>query len=233
MSSEARLIIKVKDLNEHCPRLVNFSSDPYLFLSRQRFQRKSFGEKFTYRLFAFDKDVSDQSNITFELLQSSYSHLFDLSSAGILTVKELPAKLPSIVELDYILQDQFLVNPCRKQDKLILLIGEISSDRDYLIDQYEKQLDNSQQHRLMTQKLANNKRKKQETLFIFLAFSLSTLIILIGIFSLLFLICCRKEKDQETIRRKSSSLIDERKQHSPHSFLTDSNGKSSLLPVRR
>ena len=233
MTGEAKLTIRVNDINEHCPILVNFSSEPYLFLSRQRFQKRNHGEKLTYRLFAFDKDISDQSNITFELLPSTYSDLFSLSSNGLLTVNDLPPKLPSIIELDYVLQDQFVFQPCRREDKLILLIGEISADKDYLIDQYEKQLENSQHHRLMTQKLANTKRKKQETLFIFLAFSLSTLIILIGIVSLLFLICCRKEKNGQSIRRKSSSLMDDSKQQSPHSFLTDSNGKSSLLPPLR
>jgi hypothetical protein len=149
-------------------------------------------------------------------------------------------KIPSIIELDYSLTDTFLPEPCIKQDKLIILIGDTSNDRDYLINEYEKQLETSQHHRLMTQKLANTKRKRQETIILFLTFSFSALIIFIGIFSLLFLLCCRKRKHnrERSITTKSSSLInpsllDDSKQQSPHSFITDCNGKSSLLPPLR
>jgi len=235
------LVIKVNDINEYCPHLVNFSSEPYIFVSRQRFFKKNSIEKFTYRLFAFDKDISDQSNITFKLIPSTYSNIFKLNSNGLLTIDELPLKIPSIIELDYSLTDTFLPEPCIKQDKLIILIGDTSIDRDYLISEYEKQLETSQHHRLMTQKLANNKRKRQETIIIFLTFSLSTIIICLGIFSLLFLLCCRKQKKrnrERSITTKSSSLInpsllEDSKQQSPHSFITDSNGKSSLLPPLR
>lgn len=177
------------------------------------------------RLMAFDLDLSDQSNITFELLESDWSNLFDLDRQGLLTIRELPLKLPSMIELDLALRDTFVVDPCRKEEKLIVLIGELSSERDALIDQYEKQLANSQEHRLMTQKLATNKRKKQETLLIFFAFSLSTLIICLGIVSLLIVVCCRTKTNNNEQRRTLTPAIDE----SPHSFITDSNGKSSLL----
>jgi hypothetical protein len=235
------LTIKVNDINEYCPHLVNFSSEPYIFVSRQRFLRRNSIENFTYRLFAFDKDISDQSNITFKLLPSIYSNIFKLNSNGLLTIDELPLKIPSIIELDYSLTDTFLPQPCIKQDKLIILIGDSSIDRDYLINEYEKQLETSQHHRLMTQKLANNKRKRQEIIIIFLTFSLSTIIICLGIFSLLFLLCCRKQKKrnrERSITTKSSSLInpsllEDSKQQSPHSFITDCNGKSSLLPPLR
>jgi len=231
----------VNDINEYCPHLVNFSSEPYIFVSRQRFLKKSSIEKFLYRLFAFDKDISDQTNITFTLLPSKYSDIFKLSSDGLLTIDELPVKIPSIIELDYSLTDTFLPEPCIKQDKLIILIGDTSIDRDYLVNEYEKQIETSQHHRLMTQKLANNKRKRQETIILFLTFSLSTIIIFIAIFSLLFLICCRKQTKrnrERSIKTKSSSLInpsllDDSKQQSPHSFITDCNGKSSLLPILR
>ena len=241
LSNEAKLIIKVNDINEYCPNLVNFSSEPYIFVSRQRLLKKSLGEKLTYRLFAFDKDISDQSNITFNFLSSTYSNIFNLSSNGLLTIDELPLNIPSIIELDYSLTDTFSPEPCIKQDKLVLLIGDLSTDRDHLIHEYEKQLKTSQHHHLMTQKLANNKRKKQESLIIFLTFTFSILIIFIGIFSLLFLLCCRKQKRrkrQQSITTKSSSLInpsllDDSKQQSPHSFITDCNGKSSFLPTLR
>jgi hypothetical protein len=236
------LTIKVNDLNEYCPHLVNFSSEPYIFISRQRYFKKSSSiEQFTYHLFAFDKDISDQTNITFKLLTSTYSNLFQLNSNGLLTINELPLIIPSIIELDYSLTDTFISEPCIKQDKLIILIGETNNDRENLIQEYEKQLETSQHHRLMTQKLANNKRKRQETIIIFLTFSLSTIIIFIGIFSLLFLLCCRKQKKrnrERSITTKSSSLIspsllEDSKQQSPHSFITDCNGKSSLLPPLR
>ena len=241
LSSEAKLTIKVNDINEFCPRLVNFSSEPYIFIFRQRFSKKNPIENFTYRLFAYDDDISDQSNITFKLLPSTYSHIFKLNPNGLLTIDDLPSKAPSMIELDFSLADSFFPEPCIKQDKLTILIGETSNDRDHLINEYEKQLENSQNHRLMTQKLANNKRKRQETIVIFLTFSLSTLIIFVGIFSLLFFICCRKQKKrnrQRSITTKSSSLInpsllDDSKQQSPHSFITDCNGKSSLLPPLR
>ena len=242
LSSEAKLTIKVNDVNEYCPNLVNFSSEPYVFVSRQRFSKKSTKEKFTYRFFAFDKDVTDQSNVTFQLLASIYSSWFQLTSNGVLSIDELPATIPSIIELNYSLSDAFAGEPCVKHDKFIVLIGDLSTDREHLINEYEKQVETSQHHRWMTQKLANNKRKKQETLFIFFAFSLSTLIIFIGISTLLFLICCRKGKRRErqrSITTKSSSLInpslmdDNSKQQSPHSFITDCNGKSSLLPSLR
>jgi len=150
-------------------------------------------------------------------------------------------KIPSIIELDYSLTDTFAFEPCIKQDKLIILIGDTNIDRENLIHEYEKQLETSQHHRLMTQKLANNKRKRQETIIIFLTFSLSTIIIFVGIFSLLFLLCCRKQKKrnrERSITTKSSSLIspsllEDSKQQSPHSFITDCNGKSSLLPPLR
>ncbi|CAF0818507.1 unnamed protein product [Adineta steineri] len=241
LSSEAKLNIKVNDLNEYCPHLINFTSDPYIFISRQRFLKKTSIEKFLYRLFAFDKDISDQTNITFTLLPSTYSHIFNLNSNGLLTIEELPTKIPSIIILDYTLTDTFFPEPCIKQDKLVILIGDTPIDRDYLVNEYEKQLETSQHHRLMTQKLANNKRKRQETIIVFLTFSLSTIVIFIGIFSLLFLICCRKQKKrnrERSITTKSSSLInpsllDDSKQQSPHSFITDCNGKSSLLPPLR
>lgn len=241
LSSEAKLTIKVNDLNEYCPNVVNFTSEPYIFISRQRFSENNLNENFTYRLFAYDKDISDQSNITFKFLPSEYSNIFKLNSNGLLIINELPLKLPSIIELDYTLTDTFLVEPCIKTEKLVLLIGKTIIDRDYLINEYEKQLETSQHHRLMTQKLANNKRKKQETIIIFLTFSLSTIIIFLGIFSLLFLICRRKNKRrhrQRSITTKSSSLInpsllEDSKQQSPHSFITDCNGKSSLLPSLR
>jgi hypothetical protein len=242
LSSEAKLTIKVNDINEYCPQLVNFSSEPYIFISRQRFSKKLSNEIFTYRLFAYDKDISDQSNITFKLLPSIYSNIFKLNSNGLLTIDDLPSKDPSIIELDYSLTDTFYPEPCIKQDKLIILIGDTTNDRDYLINQYEKQLETSQNHRLMTQKIANTKRKRQETIIIFLTFSFSALIIFIGLFSLVFLICCRKQKNQHLRKRsittKSSSLInpsllDDSKQQSPHSFITDCNGKSSLLPPLR
>ncbi|CAF1392822.1 unnamed protein product [Rotaria sp. Silwood1] len=240
LSSEAKLTIKVNDINEYCPHLVNFSSEPYIFVSRQRF-KKSPGEIFTYRLFAFDKDITDQSNITFNLLPSKYSYLFKLNSNGFLTIDDLPLKTPSIMELDYSLTDTFFPEPCIKQDKLIILIGDTSIDRDYLINEYEKQLESSQHQRSMIQRLANNKRKKQETIIILLTFSLSTLIICLGVLCLLFLLCCRKQKRrnrERSITTKSSSLInpsllDDSKQQSPHSFITDCNGKSSLLPPLR
>ncbi len=241
LSSEAKLTIKINDLNEHCPQLANFSSKPYIFVSRQRFSKTNSIEKFSYRLFAFDKDISDQFNITFKLLSSTYSNLFQLKSNGLLTIDELPSKIPPIIELDYSLTDTFFPDPCIKQEKLIILIGDTTMDRDYLINEYERQLETSQHHRLMTQKLANNKRKRQETIIIFLTFSLSTIIIFVGIFSLLFLLCCRKQKKrnrERSITTKSSSLIspsllDDSKQQSPHSFITDCNGKSSLLPTLR
>lgn len=228
-------------MNEYCPNVVNFTSEPYIFISRQRFSENNLNENFTYRLFAYDKDISDQSNITFKFLPSEYSNIFKLNSNGLLIINELPLKLPSIIELDYTLTDTFLVEPCIKTEKLVLLIGKTIIDRDYLINEYEKQLETSQHHRLMTQKLANNKRKKQETIIIFLTFSLSTIIIFLGIFSLLFLICRRKNKRrhrQRSITTKSSSLInpsllEDSKQQSPHSFITDCNGKSSLLPSLR
>ncbi|CAF1353273.1 unnamed protein product [Rotaria sordida] len=240
LSSEAKLTIKVNDINEYCPHLVNFSSEPYIFISRQRF-KKNLGEIFQYRLFAYDKDISDQSNITFNLLSSKYSSIFKLNSNGLLTIDDLPLKIPSIIELDYSLTDRFFPEPCIKQGKLIILIGDTSIDRDYLINEYEKQLETSQHQRLMTQKLTNNKRKKQEIIIIFLTFSLSTLIIFLGVFCLLFLICCRKHKRrnrERSITTKSSSLInpsllEDSKQQSPHSFITDCNGKSSLLPPLR
>lgn len=235
------MTIKVNDINEFCPRLVNFSSEPYIFVSRQRYLTKASTEKFTYRLFAFDKDISDQSNITFRLLPSTYSKLFQINSNGLLTINELTLRIPSIIELDYSLTDAFAVDPCVKQEKLIVLLGDTTNDRDSLIHEYEKQLETSQDHRLMTQKLANNKRKRQETIIIFLTFSLSTIIIFVGIFSLLFLLCCRKQKRRSRERPttiKSSSLInpsllEDSKQQSPHSFITDCNGKSSLLPPLR
>ena len=242
LSSEAKLIIKVNDINEYCPQLVNFTSEPYIFISRQRYFKKNLFENFTYRLFAYDKDISDQSNITFKLLLSTYSNIFQLTSFGLLTIKEFPSKqLPSIIELDYSLTDTFLPESCIKQDKLIILIADTIIERDYLINEYEKQLETSQNHRLMIQKLSNNKRKRQETIIIFLTFSLSTLIIFIAIFSLLFLFCSRKQKRRQrerSITTKSSSLInpsllEDGKQQSPHSFITDCNGKSSLLPQLR
>ncbi|CAF0733198.1 unnamed protein product [Adineta steineri] len=49
LSSEAKLNIKVNDLNEYCPHLINFTSDPYIFISRQRFLKKTSIEKFLYR----------------------------------------------------------------------------------------------------------------------------------------------------------------------------------------
>ncbi|CAF3388080.1 unnamed protein product [Rotaria socialis] len=240
LSSDAKLTIKVNDINEYCPHLVNFSSEPYIFVSRQRF-KKTPAEKFSYRLFAFDKDISDQSNITFNLLPSTYSSAFKLTTNGLLTIDDLPLKLPSIIELDYSLTDTFFPEPCIKQDKLIILIGDTSIDRDYLINEYEKQLETSQHQRLITQKLANNKRKKQETIILFLTFSLSTSVIFLGILCLLCLFCCRKQKRrnrQRSITTKSSSLInpsllEDSKQQSPHSFITDCNGKSSLLPPLR
>lgn len=220
--------------------MVNFSSEPYIFVSRQRFKKAS-GEKFLYRLFAFDKDISDQSNITFQLLPSIYSSMFKLSLNGLLTIDDLPSKIPSIIELDYSLTDTFFPEPCIKQDKLIVLIGDTSIDRDYLINEYEKQLETSQHQRLITQKLANNKRKKQETIILFLAFSLSTSVIFLGILCLLCFICCRKQnrrQRQRSATTKSSSLVnpsllEDSKQQSPHSFMTDCNGKSSLLPPLR
>ncbi|CAF3868015.1 unnamed protein product [Rotaria magnacalcarata] len=240
LSSDAKLTIKVNDINEYCPHLVNFSSEPYIFVSRQRF-KKIPAEKFSYRLFAFDKDISDQSNITFNLLPSTYSSAFKLTTNGLLTIDDLPLKLPSIIELDYSLTDTFFPEPCIKQDKLIILIGDTSIDRDYLINEYEKQLETSQHQRLITQKLANNKRKRQETIILFLTFSLSTSVIFLGILCLLCLFCCRKQKRrnrQRSITTKSSSLInpsllEDSKQQSPHSFITDCNGKSSLLPPLR
>ena len=241
LSSDAKLTIKVNDLNEYCPHLVNFSSEPYIFISRQRYLKKSSVEKFSYRLYAFDKDISDQNNITFTLLPSRYSSKFHLNSNGFLTLEENLQDNPSIIELDYTLTDSFVSEPCIKQDKLIILIGDTTLDRDRLVNDYERQVETSQHHRLMTQKLANNKRKRQETIIVFLTFSLSTIVIFIGIFSLLFLICCRKQKKrsrQRSITTKSSSLInpsllDDSKQQSPHSFITDCNGKSSLLPTLR
>ncbi|UJR34246.1 hypothetical protein I4U23_021650 [Adineta vaga] len=241
LSTDAKLTIKVNDLNEYCPHLVNFSSEPYIFISRQRYLKKSSIEKFSYRLYAFDKDISDQNNITFTLLSSKYSSKFHLNSNGLLTLEENLHENPSIIELDYTLTDSFVPEPCIKQDKLIILIGDTTLDRDRLVNDYEKQVETSQHHRLMTQKLANNKRKRQETIIVFLTFSLSTIVIFIGIFSLLFLLCCRKQNKktrQRSITTKSSSLInpsllDDSKQQSPHSFITDCNGKSSLLPTLR
>ncbi|CAF3295834.1 unnamed protein product, partial [Rotaria sp. Silwood2] len=171
---------------------------------------------------------------------SKYSSIFKINSNGFLTIDDLPLKIPSIIELDYSLTDTFFPEPCIKQDKLIVLIGDTSIDRDHLINEYEKQLETSQHQRLMTQKLANNKHKKQETIIFLLTFSLSTLIICIGVFCL-FLICCRKQKRrnrERSIATKSSSLInpsllEDSKQQSPHSFITDCNGKSSLLPPLR
>lgn len=196
-------------------------------------------KKDSYRLYAFDKDITDQSNITFQLLPSSYSHSFQLNSNGLLIINELPSTLPSIVELDYSLTDTFPLQPCVKQDKLILLIGEQSIDREQLIEQYQKQVEISQDHRLMNQKLANYQRKRQETIIIFSTFILSTVLIFVGIFTLLFLLCSRRNQNRTRRRRsittKSSSLInpsllEDTKQPSPHSFITDCNGKSSLLP---
>ena len=196
---------------------------------------------FTYRLIAFDKDISDQSNITFQLLPSIYSNRFQLNSNGLLTISDLPLDLPSIIELDYSLTDTFKIQPCVKQEKLIILIGQTLMDRDNLIEKYQKQLQISHDHRLANQKLANYKRKKQETIIIFSTFSLSTILIFVGVFSLLFVICSRKQKKRtrrRSITTKSSSLInpsllEDSKQQSPHSFITDCNGKSSLLPPLR
>ena len=238
LSNEAKLIIKINDINEHCPYLVNFSSEPYIFVSRQHLFKKIWKEKFSYRLFAYDKDVSDQSNITFNLLPSIYSNIFKLHSTGLLTIDELPLEIPSIVELDYLLTDEFFPKPCIKQKKLIILIGNKSMDRDNLINQYEKQLETSRHHYFMIQNLEDQKRKKQETIIIFLTFSFSTLIISLSILSLLFLTCRRQRKErsrERSLTTKSSSLInpsllEDSKQQSPHSFITDCNGKSSLLP---
>lgn len=233
MTNEARLTIKVNDKNEFCPVLLNSSSEPFLFISRQRYLKKNPTEKLVFRLFAFDQDISDQSNITFELISSSYSKHFHLAPNGILTLNELASKLPSMFELDFLLRDTFIDQPCQKEGKLVILIGETNSDRDELIQQYEKEYQYSRHHRFMPHHFSSSIKKKQETLFIILAFSLSTLVIFIGIFSLLYLICCRKEKKETSIRTKSSSLLDDSKQQSPHSFITDCNGKSSLLtPLR-
>ena len=234
LSSEAKLNIRINDVNEYCPQLVNLSSEPFVFISREKFVKKE-----SYRLFAFDKDISDQSNITFQLLPSSYSNSFQLNSNGLLTINELPSNLPSIIELDYSLTDTFLIQPCVKQEKLIILIGDQSIDRDQLMEQYQKQLEISQDHRLINQKLENYRRKRQETIIIFSTFILSTILIFVGILSLLFLLCSRRHQNRtrrrRSIRTKSSSLInpsllEDSKQQSPHSFITDCNGKSSLLP---
>ena len=240
MSNEARLTIKINDLNEHCPQLINSSADSYLFISRDRFPSKS-SEKLTHQFYAFDKDISDQFNITFELVPSLYSTNFHLTSTGLLKINELPLKLPSIIELDYLLKDTFTSEPCLTKDKFIILIGNKQTDRDRLIDEYNQQIQLSKQQYLITQKLSIQKRKKQETILMFLTFTISTLIIVIGLFTLLFIFCCRtknKRNSQRSIATKSSSLInpsllDDSKQPSPHSFITDLNGKSSLLPTLR
>ena len=114
--------------------MINYSSEPYILISRQRYLQEESMEMFTYRLFAFVKDTSDQSNITFQLIPSIYSNLFQLNSNGLLTIFDLL----SIIELDYSLTDTFINQPYVKQDELILLIGQTLIDRDYLIQQYQK-----------------------------------------------------------------------------------------------
>jgi hypothetical protein len=236
LSSEAKLTIKVNDINEYCPKLVNMSSQPYIFIFRQDFSKTNSSQMFDYRLSAFDKDISDQSNITFRLLPSIYSSLFHLDLNGLLILKELRIIIPSIIELQYSLTDHFSPNSCTTQDKLIILIGETLNDRNYLINQYEKQLSPFEYHRLTTQKLQNYKRRKPEIIFIFVLFTFSIFIVVIGIFTLLFVLCCQKRrKRRQSITTKSSSLINpsllladhNKQQRSPHSFITDSSRKSS------
>jgi hypothetical protein len=99
LSSEAKLTIKVNDINEYCAKIVNMSSQAYIFISRQDFSKINSSQMFSYRLSAFDKDISDQSNITFRLLPSIYSSLFHLDLNGLLILKEFRIKIPSIIEL--------------------------------------------------------------------------------------------------------------------------------------
>lgn len=233
LTNEAKLTIKVKDLNEFCPKLVNFTSEPFLFVSREKFLKKNFDEKLSFRLNAFDDDRSDQSNIRFDLISSSiYSKYFHLSSNGILTIVELPEKIPSTIEIEIRLRDQFVENPCEKREKLLLLFGQTSNDRQILLNQYEKDLQMSR-HDFIQKKFSSMNNSSFESFYLVLPFSLAVLVIFLGISCLLYLICCRKTKRQESIRTKSSSLIDESKQQSPHSFITDVNGKSSLLKSLR
>ena len=233
LTNEAKLTIEVKDLNEFCPRLLNFSSEPFLFISQQKFLKKNVDEKFTVRLQAFDDDVSDQSNIRFELVPSADSSGFHLSSDGVLTIKALPTKIPSMIELELLLRDRFVDRPCEKREKLLLLVGQTSNDRDELIHQYERDLQLSRPHHLIQQKFSSLKEKTSETLIIVLVFCSSILVICLGIVCLLYFLCCRREKRDDSLRTKSSSLLDESKQQSPHSFVTDLNGKSALLTPSR
>lgn len=175
---------------------------------------------FTYHLLAFDKDISDQSNIKFSLLSSTYSYLFNLNSNGLLILKELPLNIPSIIQLRFTLSDQFYRQPCVVQERLILIIGETLDDCQ---DEYQKELNHLRKPRFVIQKFRNN-----EIIFIFLIISLSLSVIFVGILSLLFISCSRKRKRRESITTKSTYLInptllmDDSKRKSTHWFITNS-----------
>jgi hypothetical protein len=191
LSDQTKLVIKINDINEYCPKLINKSSEPYLFISREYYSSKLF----TYQLSAFDYDISSQSNIKFRLLSSGYSYLFYLNSNGLLILKRFPSKIPLIIELSYSLSDQFFPQPCITQDKLILFIGETFDECQSLLYQY------FQKSKLI---IISDQIKPSNIYPIILIFISCILIILMSILYLTLNVCCYRRK---RLSMKSSHII--------------------------
>jgi hypothetical protein len=228
LSNQTKLLIKINDINEYCPKIVKKSTEPYLFLSREEFLIKN---SFKYNLSAFDEDISDQSNIKFSLISLIYSDFFHLNSNGLLILKKFPLKIPLIIQLQYSLTDQFYPQPCITKDKLIILIHETLDDCYRLLNQSEKKFNHIQKSQLIIQK-----SKNLEIIFSFFIFTLFILILLISIIYLLFILYHQwqeKRKRKRSITTKSSYIInpsllfDDNKKQSEPTFTIDSNRKCS------
>ena len=195
LSDQAKLRVKINDINEYCPKLVNHSSSPYLFLTRKEFS----SEIFPYQLSAFDDDVSDQSNIKFDLFPSASSYLFDLHSNGLLILKEFPLEIPEIIELKYSLSDQFFPQPCITEQKLILFIVEKCNHCHYLFNQYKNQFEKG--------KLIPEEKDQSRIYFISLILSSSTLIIFLIVLYLIVTLCRQRRDRRRSITRKCFHII--------------------------
>ncbi len=116
LSDQTKLVIKINDINEYCPKLINKSSEPYLLISREYYSSKLF----TYQLSAFDYDRSDQFfpqpcitqdklilfiGETFDECQSLLYQYFQKSELIIIPEKAKPSDIHSIllIFISYIL----------------------------------------------------------------------------------------------------------------------------------
>lgn len=136
--NQTKLTIRINDLNEYCPKLINkSSSQSYLFINREEL-RKSHVNSLTYQFFGFDEDISDQENIYFQMSSSIYSNLFYLTSKGLLIVKDLPQKIPSLIQFSFTMSDQFFPKPCIQKEDFLIIICQTLEHCYFLLNQYEK-----------------------------------------------------------------------------------------------